>query len=229
MSIKGIYFQSEVQGLPVTWVIPHQFTQYVPDDVDFRIMMTFLEFYEVLLKFVLYKLYHQMDMSYPPVRTPTPPCSSSVCEAWSAEHVLVSAIGDGLEARQLRLLCRGCQGHATGRPGRQRGRGSAGGTRRGRTSQEQEGAWVVVRSMTSCWVDGSNAPCLSVVQAQKEEEKERKKAMKGLEDKLAQLTAGEGYVSEEEDELPEGVLGESLGKAMEDVMEVSSHRPARPG
>lgn len=64
-----------------------------------------------------------------------------------------------------------------------------------------------------------------VVQAQKEEEKERKKAMKGLEDKLAQLTAGEGYVSEEEDELPEGVLGESLGKAMEDVMEVSSHRP----
>lgn len=80
VSIKGIYFQSEVQGLPVTWVIPHQFTQYVPDDVDFRIMMTFLEFYEVLLKFVLYKLYHQMDMSYPPVRTPTPPYSSSVCE-----------------------------------------------------------------------------------------------------------------------------------------------------
>jgi pescadillo protein len=47
--------------------------QHVPSDVDFRIMMTFLEFYEVLLKFVMFKLYNQMDMAYPPVRPPALP------------------------------------------------------------------------------------------------------------------------------------------------------------
>jgi pescadillo len=33
-------------------------------DVDFRIMLTFLEFYEVLLKFVMFKLYTQEDLRY---------------------------------------------------------------------------------------------------------------------------------------------------------------------
>jgi pescadillo protein len=45
--------------------------QVAPPDVDFRIMLTFLEFYETLLKFVLFKLYHQQDLAYPPVRTST--------------------------------------------------------------------------------------------------------------------------------------------------------------
>ena len=33
-------------------------------DVDFRIMLTFLEFYEVLLKFVMYKLYTSQNLRY---------------------------------------------------------------------------------------------------------------------------------------------------------------------
>ncbi|CAN0141374.1 unnamed protein product [Ectocarpus sp. 12 AP-2014] len=66
VSIKGIYFQAEVMGQPVTWVTPHMFTTRYPRDVDFTIMMTFLEFYETLLKFAMFKLFHTLDLRYPP-------------------------------------------------------------------------------------------------------------------------------------------------------------------
>lgn len=68
VSVKGVYFQAEVGRQPVTWIVPHAFTQVTPPDVDFRIMLTFLEFYETLLKFTLFKLYHRLDVAYPPVR-----------------------------------------------------------------------------------------------------------------------------------------------------------------
>mmetsp|Transcript_28545 Transcript_28545/g.37042 ORF Transcript_28545/g.37042 Transcript_28545/m.37042 type:complete len:686 (+) Transcript_28545:104-2161(+) len=67
VSIKGIYFQAEVMGQSITWVAPHQFTQHVPKEVDFRVMLTFLEFYEVFVKFVLFKLYSSLGLRYPPV------------------------------------------------------------------------------------------------------------------------------------------------------------------
>lgn len=67
ISIKGVYFQAEIIGEPVTWLAPHQFTQAIPKEVDFRVMMCFLEFYEVFLKFVLFKLFHNLDLRYPPV------------------------------------------------------------------------------------------------------------------------------------------------------------------
>lgn len=31
----------------MTWLTPHDRKQVIPDDVDFRVMLTFLEFYEV--------------------------------------------------------------------------------------------------------------------------------------------------------------------------------------
>ena len=43
VSVKGIYYQAEVQGQPVTWLVPHKFTQHMPSDVDYRIMMTFMQ------------------------------------------------------------------------------------------------------------------------------------------------------------------------------------------
>lgn len=65
ISVKGVYFEAEITEVPVRWVIPHAFTQYLPDDVDFRIMRTFQEFYETLLNFVLFKLYADLGVRYP--------------------------------------------------------------------------------------------------------------------------------------------------------------------
>ena len=67
LSIKGIYYQAEIKGQPITWIVPYPFAQNVPTDVDFRVMATFLEFYRTLLGFVNYKLYSDLNLQYPPV------------------------------------------------------------------------------------------------------------------------------------------------------------------
>ncbi|KAK4701525.1 pescadillo, partial [Phenoliferia sp. Uapishka_3] len=66
LSIKGIYFQAEIQGQTVTWLVPYMFTQHIPSDLDFRIMLTFLELYQTLLGFVFFKLYTDVNLVYPP-------------------------------------------------------------------------------------------------------------------------------------------------------------------
>ena len=53
-------------GQQVTWLVPHQLAQVLPQDVDYRVMLTFLEFYSVMLEFVLYKLYSAAGARYPP-------------------------------------------------------------------------------------------------------------------------------------------------------------------
>lgn len=82
-SIKGVYYQAEVVDQTVTWLVPYQFTlsvsadiQYnssqlltsfqIPTDVDVRVMLTFLELYQTLLGFVLFKLYTDVGFVYPP-------------------------------------------------------------------------------------------------------------------------------------------------------------------
>ncbi|KAK2461792.1 hypothetical protein APHAL10511_006255 [Amanita phalloides] len=66
LSIKGIYYQAEIMDQSVTWLVPYQFTQHVPSDVDVRVMLTFLELYQTLLGFVLFKLYTDAGLIYPP-------------------------------------------------------------------------------------------------------------------------------------------------------------------
>ncbi|WFD18068.1 mRNA-binding ribosome synthesis protein nop7 [Malassezia caprae] len=66
LSIKGIYFQAVVHGQEITWLVPYMFTQTIPSDVDFRVMMTFLELYQTLMGFVLFKLYTDENLVYPP-------------------------------------------------------------------------------------------------------------------------------------------------------------------
>mmetsp|Transcript_596 Transcript_596/g.1305 ORF Transcript_596/g.1305 Transcript_596/m.1305 type:complete len:734 (+) Transcript_596:142-2343(+) len=69
ISVKGVYVEADImtsgQSVPVRWVTPHNFTQHVPEGVDFRVMLTFFEFYETLLGFVLYKLYGELGVRYP--------------------------------------------------------------------------------------------------------------------------------------------------------------------
>ncbi|EKX40267.1 pescadillo like protein [Guillardia theta CCMP2712] len=66
LSIKGCYFQAEVQGQSVTWLVPYNFVQEVPPDIDYRVMMTFLEFYETQLHFINFRLYNTLGLKYPP-------------------------------------------------------------------------------------------------------------------------------------------------------------------
>lgn len=56
-SIKGFYLQAELHGVPILWLVPGSARQEIPPDVDLKVLLTFLEFYEVLLQFVNYKLY----------------------------------------------------------------------------------------------------------------------------------------------------------------------------
>lgn len=70
ISVKGIYYQAEVEGQKITWLTPHVLQQVLTDDVDFNVMLTFLEFYEALLGFVNFKLYHSINVKYPPILDP---------------------------------------------------------------------------------------------------------------------------------------------------------------
>ncbi|XP_064461304.1 pescadillo homolog [Ornithodoros turicata] len=66
ISIKGFYYQAEVMGQPVTWIVPHAFSFQQPADVDFKIMATFTDFYVTLLGCINYKLYNNLNLYYPP-------------------------------------------------------------------------------------------------------------------------------------------------------------------
>jgi len=71
VSIKGIYYQAEIEGVPVTWISPHEHTGTSTgikvEGVDFKVLVNFLELYEAMLGFVLFKLYHSINLRYPPL------------------------------------------------------------------------------------------------------------------------------------------------------------------
>lgn len=84
-SIKGYYFQAEIMGQTVTWLAPHQFAQELPQEVDFRVMLTFLEFYRAVVKFVNFKLYADMGLTYPPKRATAKDSQGAEVAALEAE------------------------------------------------------------------------------------------------------------------------------------------------
>lgn len=68
VSIKGYYFQVEIKGELVTWIVPHYYP-YQPQaksEVDFRIMAVFVEFYTIMCGFTNFRLFHSLNLIYPP-------------------------------------------------------------------------------------------------------------------------------------------------------------------
>uniref|UniRef100_A0A183EKN5 Pescadillo homolog n=1 Tax=Gongylonema pulchrum TaxID=637853 RepID=A0A183EKN5_9BILA len=66
ISIKGIYYEAEVMGERITWVVGHDRGIGHITEVDFSVMATFAEFYVTMLEFVNYRLYHSIGLFYPP-------------------------------------------------------------------------------------------------------------------------------------------------------------------
>ena len=67
VSIKGYYYQAEIMGQTVTWIVPHPFAYEHPQGVDFKLMSIFVEFYTTMLGFVNFRLYHNLNLQYPPM------------------------------------------------------------------------------------------------------------------------------------------------------------------
>ena len=66
----------------------------LPEDVDFRIMLTFIEFYTTMLGFVNYQLYHSMNLHYPPKVRFVPQRTFS-CKYWKfLKQILARSIED---------------------------------------------------------------------------------------------------------------------------------------
>ncbi|XP_055922113.1 pescadillo homolog [Eupeodes corollae] len=68
ISIKGYYFQADIKGQKVTWIVPHYypFKPHAKSEVDFKVMSIFVEFYTIMLGFTNFRLYHSINMAYPP-------------------------------------------------------------------------------------------------------------------------------------------------------------------
>jgi pescadillo protein len=66
ISIKGIYMNVELMGNEVTWLCPFNYPQKLTFEIDYDIMLNFLELYTNLMKFVNMKLFKDIGMEYPP-------------------------------------------------------------------------------------------------------------------------------------------------------------------
>ncbi|CAF1491906.1 unnamed protein product, partial [Didymodactylos carnosus] len=94
ISIKGYYFQAEIRGELITWIVPHKLGHKNPADVDFKIMATFLEFYTTLLGFINYKLYTEYGLVYPPKLTFSATTSlSKLCSEDEFTDEFLSSLG----------------------------------------------------------------------------------------------------------------------------------------
>ena len=56
ISVKGYYFEVLVKGQRVTWLMPHEFAHKFPSGIQQYMLVTFLEFYVELMRFILFKL-----------------------------------------------------------------------------------------------------------------------------------------------------------------------------
>ncbi|KAM9970173.1 hypothetical protein ACTFIR_002020 [Dictyostelium discoideum] len=66
VSVKGVYYQADVMGETITWITPLNYLSKKEKEVDYGVMISFLEFYQALMKFVNYRLFTSIGLSYPP-------------------------------------------------------------------------------------------------------------------------------------------------------------------
>jgi len=66
ISIKGYYYQADIMGHKVTWIVAHPNPHAHPTDVDFKVMSSFTEISSTMLGFALYGLYQKANLFYPP-------------------------------------------------------------------------------------------------------------------------------------------------------------------
>ena len=69
----------------------------MPSDVDFRVMLTFVEFYATLMGFINLKLFHSLNVKYPPQVWRT--------DSWTYEYSLFGTVITS-RLRDLPLLLR---------------------------------------------------------------------------------------------------------------------------
>ncbi|KAL9265813.1 Pescadillo-like protein [Drosera capensis] len=91
---------AEILGQKITWVTPHALQQVISDDVDFSVMLVFLEFYEA--SFVNFKLYHSIQVEYPPILDPR-------LEALAADLYALSRLLDAKSAHKTLQLTSGSE------------------------------------------------------------------------------------------------------------------------
>ena len=91
ISVKGFYFQVRARGVPVTWLVPHTLAQVLPPDVDFKVMLTFLELGVTSLRHVLARLYADLGARYPPRPDP----ASATATATELDAVMRALAGGG--------------------------------------------------------------------------------------------------------------------------------------
>lgn len=60
ISIKGYYYEAVVKGERIRWLMPHEYASKFPQGIQQYILITFLEFYIEMMRFVLFKL--NMDL-----------------------------------------------------------------------------------------------------------------------------------------------------------------------
>ncbi|KAK5657016.1 hypothetical protein OQA88_3541 [Cercophora sp. LCS_1] len=98
LSIKGIYYQANIQREDILWLVPYKFNQRIVGDVDFRIMGTFVEFYMTLLGFVNYRLYTSVGLKYPPKFDQLKDEQGAELGAFSLEGVNIATDGEAPKA-----------------------------------------------------------------------------------------------------------------------------------
>ncbi|KAL0104907.1 hypothetical protein PUN28_016510 [Cardiocondyla obscurior] len=99
ISIKGYYYQADIKGQTVTWIVPHHFCfqPQTKNDVDFKVMSTFVEFYSVMLGFVNYRLYHTLNLCYPPKLTNSENIEKSLVDEETYVSERISALNIPLD------------------------------------------------------------------------------------------------------------------------------------